>query len=97
MVHVNVNLAPAVNPYKVHVPTYNSTRMNISMLSTDQWASIIPYLGTEDFMALRIAGNKAMGLSQPNLTRHLQLRIDRTPFLFVKVNANHCHCLQRLI
>ena len=92
MVHVNVNLAPAVNPYKVHVPTYNSTRMNISMLSTDQWASIIPYLGTEDFMALRIAGNKAMGLSQPNLTRHLQLRIDRTPFLFVKVNANHCHC-----
>jgi len=62
------------------------------MLSTDQWASIIPYLGTEDFMALRIAGNKAMGLSQPNLTRHLQLRIDRTPFLFVKVNANHCHC-----
>lgn len=64
--------------------------MNLSLLSTDQWTSIIPYLGTEDFKALRIAGNKAMGLSQPNLTRHLQLRVDRIPF-FSEKGGDHCH------
>jgi len=65
--------------------------MNLSLLSTDQWTSIIPYLGTDDFKALRIAGNKSMGLSQPNLTRHLQLRIDRVPFLSANGADNAYH------
>lgn len=52
----------------------------MSELSNDQWIDIIQYLDTDDFKALRLAGNKAMCLSDPKLTGHLQLRIDRVPF-----------------
>mmetsp|Transcript_2816 Transcript_2816/g.5110 ORF Transcript_2816/g.5110 Transcript_2816/m.5110 type:complete len:412 (+) Transcript_2816:112-1347(+) len=52
----------------------------LSQLSNDQWMDIIQYIGADDFKALRLAGNKAMCLSDPKLTSHLQLRMDRVPF-----------------
>ena len=52
----------------------------LSQLSNDQRMDIIQYLGANDFKALRLAGNKAMCLSDPKLTSHLQLRMDRVPF-----------------
>lgn len=49
-------------------------------LSSDQWIDIIQYLGVDDFKSLRLAGNKAMCLSDPKLTSHLSLRMDKVPF-----------------
>jgi hypothetical protein len=67
--------------------------MNFSLLTTDQWISIIQYLETDDFKALRLVGNKATDLSRPSLTRHLQLRIDRVPF-FLEHDA---YCSEKYI
>lgn len=53
---------------------------NLPQLSNDQWMDIIQYLGADEFKALRLAGNKSMGLYDPKLTSHLQLRMDRAPF-----------------
>jgi hypothetical protein len=52
----------------------------LSELSNDQLTDIIEYLGPDDFKALRLAGNKSMCLSDPKLTGHLQLRMDKVPF-----------------
>jgi len=52
----------------------------LSQLSNDMWMDIIQYVSAEDFKALRLAGNKAMCLSDPKLTSHLQLRMDRAAF-----------------
>mmetsp|Transcript_16034 Transcript_16034/g.33914 ORF Transcript_16034/g.33914 Transcript_16034/m.33914 type:complete len:413 (-) Transcript_16034:202-1440(-) len=52
----------------------------LSRLSNDQLTDIIQYLGPNDFKAMRLAGTKAMCLSDPKLTSHLQLRMDRVPF-----------------
>lgn len=60
---------------------------HLSQLSSDQWMHIIQYLGADDFKALRLAGNKDMCLSDPKLTQHLQLRMDRAPF-FCENNIN---------
>lgn len=54
--------------------------MSLPQLSNDQWIEIIQYLGADDFKSLRLAGNKSMGLYDPKLTSHLQLRMDRAPF-----------------
>ena len=48
--------------------------------SNDQWMDIIQYLDVDGFKSLRLAGNKAMCLSDPALTSHLQLRMDKVPF-----------------
>jgi len=52
----------------------------LSQLSNDQWLDIIRCLGADDFKSLRLAGNKQMCLSDPRLTSHLTLRMDRVPF-----------------
>lgn len=61
----------------------------LSQLSNDQWMDIIQYLRGDDLKALRLTGNKAMCLSDPKLTSHLQLRMDRVPFFCIN-NINFC-------
>lgn len=41
---------------------------------------IVEYLETDDFKALRLAGNKSLPFADPMLTSHLQLRMDKAPF-----------------
>ena len=59
----------------------------LSQLSNDQVRDIISYVDTNDFKSLRLSGNKAMCLSDPKLTCHLQLRMDKVPF-FLENNLN---------
>ena len=49
-------------------------------LPTHQWSGIIQYLTADELKALRLAGSKAMYLTDPSLTIHLQLRMDMVPF-----------------
>ncbi|KAL9186361.1 hypothetical protein ACHAXT_005599 [Thalassiosira profunda] len=41
---------------------------------------IIRYLTADELKALRLVGGKALQLTDPSLTSHLQLRMDRAPF-----------------
>ncbi|KAL7543058.1 hypothetical protein ACHAWF_007318 [Thalassiosira exigua] len=59
---------------------YSKMSSPLSQLSNDQLMDIIQYLGADEFKALRLAGSKDMCLSDPKLTNHLQLRMDRVPF-----------------
>ncbi|KAL3816807.1 hypothetical protein ACHAXA_000910 [Cyclostephanos tholiformis] len=49
-------------------------------LPPHQWSAVIQYLTADELKALRLAGSKAMHLTDPSLTNHLQLRMDKAPF-----------------
>lgn len=49
-------------------------------LPPHQWSGIIQYLTADELKALRVAGSKAMHLTDPSLTSHLQLRMDMAPW-----------------
>lgn len=49
-----------------------------------QWMDVLrhatQYLSADDIKTLRLTGNKEMNLTDPSLTSHLHLRMDRAPF-----------------
>ena len=53
-------------------------------LSPNEWTDVvqkvIQFLTVDEFQNLRLVGNKEMNLSDPSLTCHLQLRMDKAPF-----------------
>ncbi|KAL9184610.1 hypothetical protein ACHAXT_012580 [Thalassiosira profunda] len=55
-------------------------RSPLSTLANDQVLDVIQYLNVDDFKSLRLAGGKSMCLSDPRLTSHLPLRMDRAGF-----------------
>jgi hypothetical protein len=55
----------------------------LTRLPSHQWKEIIDYLNVEDFKALRLTGSKALhNFTDPLLTSHLQLRMDKASFFF---------------
>ena len=59
----------------------------LSQLSNDLIVNTIKYLDSDDLKSLRLSGNKSMCLSDPRLTSHLHLRMDKVPF-FCENNLN---------
>lgn len=55
----------------------------LTRLPSHQWKEIIDFLTVEDFKALRLTGSKALhNFTDPLLTSHLQLRMDKASFFF---------------
>lgn len=52
----------------------------LTSLPYNQWSDIIQFLSADDLKSLRLSGNREMDLSEPTLTSHLQLRMDKCPF-----------------
>jgi len=55
----------------------------LTRLPSHQWKEIIDFLTVEDLKALRLTGSKALhNFTDPLLTSHLQLRMDKASFFF---------------
>ena len=83
---------------QLHLRSMGEHKMSpLFRFSSFQWMCIIQYLSAEDFKALRLAGNKAMCLTDPTLTSHLQLRMDKAPFFCADSNFSEERVRQWLI
>ncbi len=61
-------------------------------MPSHEWSDIVRYTTAEDLKSLRLVGSKDMHLSDPSLTSHLSLRMDKAPFF----STNNSHTVDQI-
>ena len=61
-------------------------------MASHEWSDIVRYTTAEDLQSLRLVGSKDMHLSDPSLTSHLSLRMDKAPFF----SNNNSHTVNQI-
>ena len=62
------------------------------LLPSHEWSDIVRYTTAEDLHSLRLVGSKDMHLSDPSLTSHLSIRMDKAPFF----STNNSHTVDQI-
>mmetsp|Transcript_26294 Transcript_26294/g.40461 ORF Transcript_26294/g.40461 Transcript_26294/m.40461 type:complete len:425 (+) Transcript_26294:88-1362(+) len=62
------------------------------LLPSHEWSDIVRYTTAEDLHSLRLVGSKDMHLSDPSVTSHLSIRMDKAPFF----STNNSHTVDQI-
>ena len=82
-------LRPKFLPY-IYVAKMTATPSQL-LLPSHEWSDIVRYTTAEDLKSLRLVGSKDQ-LSDPSLTSHLSLRMDKAPFF----STNNSHTVDQI-
>jgi len=83
--HSTASLSPS---QKDTIEPINPTQL----LPSHEWSGIVRYTTAEDLMSLRLVGSKVLHLSDPSLTSHLSLRMDKATFF----STNKVHTVDQI-